>query len=193
MMDIILLAIVAGVFGIIGAVAGVVVAERMARQREERAEQKQVVAVRTLLTLEIDKNLALLREFWERASEPQEDEAALDPDSLHLRLASRLAYLPLPVWSNNAFESQLPIFPLALSEEEIRQVYDLRSGLENISDFYSKIATIERPQGGFRSTTPQMVVGQIEQESFKKKMSALWQGLEKSVNRILEKGNPLKG
>lgn len=135
-------------------------------------QTKQENLVRTLLSVEIDQNLNALRKFWERANKPQEHEAHYDLDTLHLRLASRLADLRRPHWNNSILESQLLMLPHALSEGEIRRVYDLRDEIGAIADFYSKIVGSD-----FRND--------------KVRILAFWQELDELVNQVLEKGNPL--
>ena len=57
----------AGVFG--GVVLGWWLNELSTRRREEQAEKRQDQNVRTIVSLEIDRNLALLSEFWTKLKE----------------------------------------------------------------------------------------------------------------------------
>ena len=80
--------------------------------------------VRLLLALEIEQNLALLGDYWHNVSlSPDEDEEDGPPKEKEVeadRLARRAVEIPLPVLSDNAFNSQLAVLPKALDETEIR-------------------------------------------------------------------------
>jgi len=88
-----------GVIGtMIGTILGFVLSEWAARQREKSTEKRQTRTVRTMLSLEIDQNLNLLRDFWSKVR--QVDESEQDPNLARSRLARRMIELPLPHWSH---------------------------------------------------------------------------------------------
>jgi hypothetical protein len=181
---------------IIGAILGFRLSERATRQREERTEKRQAGAIRTLLRLEIDQNLALLRDFWSEVN--QVDESEEDPDLARLRLARRMVGLPVPHWCHTMWKSQTPLLVVALSEEEIKQVHNLHIGLDAIAAIHSKLSALESEQReelrAARNETGMVPMSKAMglSQSFNRNAPGLWMECERIVREVLDKGNPLR-
>jgi hypothetical protein len=57
-------------FTILGTFIGFVLSEWAAKRREDRNEKKQAQSVRAIVSLEIDRNLGLLQDFWLQVNQP---------------------------------------------------------------------------------------------------------------------------
>ena len=105
--------------GIIGTLLGVILGFFLNQLIPSKIqERKQRRSVRALLSLEIDQNLDLLRELWNKANQVKESD-----QNPNLSKARRLVEMSLPLWSHKAWESQIPLLAIALSEKEIKQVH----------------------------------------------------------------------
>lgn len=184
------------IFTIIGTILGFALNEIATRLREGRTEKRQIRAVRTMLSLEIDQNFALLRDFWSKVN--QVDESEQDPDLARLRLARRLIELPLPHWSHKIWESQMPLLATALREEEIRQVHELHNRLDTITAIRSTLSALEsEQQEDWRAArtesggVPRSVAFGLSRK-FDENAPGLWMECERVVHEVLDKGNPLR-
>ncbi|MBC8264298.1 MAG: hypothetical protein H8E47_09275 [Anaerolineales bacterium] len=186
-----------GVIGtIIGTILGFMLSEWATRQREERTEKRQTRAIHTMLRLEIDQNLALLRDFWSKVN--QVDESEQDPNLACLHLARRMVGLPVPHWCHTMWKSQTPLLVVALSEEEIKQVHDLHNRLDAIAAIHSKLSALRSEQREeSRATGTKMDIMQTwaaigRSKEFSRNALGLWMECERIVRKVLDKGNPLQ-
>ncbi|MGR3309264.1 MAG: hypothetical protein ACUZ77_00670 [Candidatus Brocadiales bacterium] len=168
---------------IIGTILGFGLNEITRLFREKRTEKKQAQAVRTLLSLEIDQNLALLRDFLGKVKHV--DMSKEKPVPRPLIMAQRLIELPLPCWSHKMWESQMPLLATALNEEEIRQVHLHHSKLDTITDIRTKLYEEVKP----------LRDGEIsEWASYRlsEKVPPLWEECERIVSKLFALKNPLQ-
>lgn len=185
---------------IIGVIFGFTLNEVATRWREKRTERRQIRSVRALLRLEIDQNLALLRDFWTKVSDVGESERdrEQDPDKLRSRLARRLLSFPFPRWSRQMWESQVPLLAIALSEAEIKQVQYLHGQLDrttSICTTLSALASEEHEDQRAAGTAPGHGVRGafvfIASRNFHREAPGLYREIEQIVEDVLGKGNPL--
>jgi len=179
---------------LIGTILGFALNELATRLRENRTERKEARAVRTLLSLEIDQNIALLKEWWGEVTEADSPEE--DPDHYRRVVANRLIELPLPSWSHKMWESQTLLLPVALKREEIMQVYDIHSGLDRLAAIRSALVAAQREQQeDWRSARGESGGASLLGLSLRFYHIApqLWPECERIVNELLAKGNPLAG
>lgn len=197
-----------GVVGIvIGTILGFVLNEIARWWREKRAEKKQIRAVRTMLSLEIDQNLALLRDFWSKTKDVDLPEDK--PDRHNLILVRRLSESPLPLWSHKMWESQMPLLATALSEEEIKQVHRHHNKLDAITAIRTQLSTLKEERHQYsmlqheKSKSTEPLTRGMEQvrshfskrkleKEFCEKASLLWEGCEQIVGDLKHLGNPLQ-
>jgi hypothetical protein len=108
---------------------------RALRRRDQEIERRQIMAVRILLRLEIDRNLELLRDFWREAE-------SRFPG--HHYLAVGLQDTPLPQLSHARWENHMAqsLLPAALSAEEIRAIYELYSRLDTIVAIWNRLLAL---------------------------------------------------
>jgi hypothetical protein len=176
-----------GVFGaIIGAIFGFLLSEL----RQWTTEGKQADRVRTMLKLEIEQNLFLLREFWSKASQA---ELLPEPD---FNIAQSFLAISLPQWSRRVWESQVSLLPVALSEEEIKQIHSLYNRLDQIKEKSSQLFDLvsripSEIEWGSNLREAAKTSSQVERDW--KTMLKGWKELEKVVQVVLDSCNPILG
>jgi hypothetical protein len=160
--------------------------------QEIRAEKRQARAVRTLLSLEIDQNLEILRDFWNKMKGVDDSGQSTSKD--YLRLALRLIELPLPNWSHKAWESQMSLLVRALKDQEIKQVHNFHTQLDAISGIRSTLLALN--VGNREEASPALLLqsglANWFTKAFEPKASQLGEECEQIVRALLDKGNPLK-
>ena len=179
-------ALIATVGTIIGTILGFFLSEWSTKRREDRNEKKQAQSVRTLVSLEIDRNLNLLRDYW-----PQVEQAA-DPndgaEGRKVKFARRFVELAFPEWKREILDSQLSLLATALHEQEVVQVFQ----------FYDRISKVEALRNGL------VLAAQEDKEdqrspvrnsyglpmAFSKRALMYWDECEDIVAQLLGKGNP---
>lgn len=113
-----------GIFGIGGAVVGSIVAfllaERAAKNREERADKRQRDSIRLILGVEVDHNLTAFRAYWKIRQ--GHDRNGTDWARLLVRNSP-------PAWSTSVWEALAPSMPIGMSADEIALVNGIDSGL----------------------------------------------------------------
>lgn len=141
---------------LIGAVAGVVVwlfswlwilwTERRARGR-----------IQTLIRIEIEGNLAALREF--RASVEKQVTFWNAKHMVGAQRGDALSSIPLPTFSQRIWESLTPSLPVGLTVDEIRAVYRFYSDLEELK----RLKSISRdPQSEWKDEIERIMNGLLE-------------------------------
>jgi len=182
------------IVGLVGIVLGFALSELATRWREDRTQKRQARACRTLLSLETDQNLALLREWW---SEVTDIDSSLpqDPHHHYLVLASRLIELPLPSWSHKMWESQSQFLAIALNHEEIRQLSEIHGGIDTIEAIHSALTAAytqeQEALRSVRSNTGSAILPFGLPLRFTAAAPQLWTECERAVSELLARGNPL--
>jgi hypothetical protein len=183
--------IIIAIVGIIGALAGTYLgyflSERATRERQERADKEQAQAVRTLLEIEITYNLARLRDFWDKVNQPDTE---TDSFMVALNKAIRLMRLPTPNWSHRAWESQMPLLPMALKDEKlIREIHAHHAIIFTLDAIHNKLSLLkieqDREMGMTRDNPFPAAV-------FQRNAPNLMTEYEAGVSKLIERGNPLE-
>lgn len=177
------------------------------------SSKKEKKLIRLLVTLEIDQNLALLKDYWQNVSLPpdegdEDDEddgvsiktkrkqnipTELEPE----RLARRAAEIPLPVLSNRAFDSQLSALPKALDEAEISQTWHVYEEIEQVKALHSWLLEIAKTSvvgtENFFPSASRAIRSEkgLLAMTFKTKKIAAIFDLRKTIQLLLNTGNPL--
>ena len=113
---------------IIGVVIGYLLGllEKLVSDRHK--SQRTSRNVRTLLSIEIDTDLLLLRDFWQAVvkEEPIDDN---DSQAAYLHSQSFIS-IPFPGVTDIAFRSQLTELPSAFTAQEIKAVYGFHNTID---------------------------------------------------------------
>ncbi|MDX6498102.1 MAG: hypothetical protein QOG23_1362 [Blastocatellia bacterium] len=157
---------------------------------------------RLLVALEINQNLALLRDYWHNVALPpnvETDKArgvTRVPEIEADRLARRAVEIPLPVMSNKALNSQLAVLPKALDEKTIRLTWHLYEQLDQVVALHAWLVEImsnsSDEEEEFPSASRAIRVDGLESMTFRTKTAGAIFDLRTTVQKLLKAGNPLK-
>lgn len=126
-MDLILV-FVGGLMSLAGTYLGFVLSERAAQAREQRENQETVRSVRTVIRIEINRNLERIDSFLDELSQREQQ---LPGDERGKRDA--LKGVSLIHSSGSIWETQIPFAARALTQEEIEAVLDFYTALSGLS------------------------------------------------------------
>lgn len=167
------------------------------------SSRKEKRLIRLLVALEINQNLALLRDYWHNVALPPDDEETDKargvkrvPEIEADRLARRAVEIPLPVLSNKALNSQLANLPKALDEEKIKLTWHVYEQLDQVQALHVWLVEImsnsSDEEEEFPSASRAIRVDGIESMTFKTKKSGAIFDLRTTVQKLLKAGNPIK-
>jgi hypothetical protein len=158
--------------------------------------------IRLLVALEINQNLALLRDYWHNVALPPDEETdeargvtratEIEAD----RLARRAVEILLPVMSNKALSSQLAVLPKALDEQTIALTWHVCKQLDQVMALRAWLVEMmsnsSADEDEFPSASRASRTDGVESMTFKTKKSGAIFDLRTTVQRLLKAGNPLK-
>jgi hypothetical protein len=127
------------------------------------------------------------------------DEPDKEPRSRKRQPAREFIAVPLPPFSREAFQSQLPLLAKALCEKEIVVAFDFHDRLKQLEATRAELIVAEREQRGeYRAATVSAhpIIGLRELRScpptpFDDMAIAVWDECELIVTQLLTEGNPL--
>ncbi len=165
------------------------------------SSRKENRLIRLLVALEINQNLALLRDYWHNVTLPPDEEmdrargVTRVPEIEADRLARRAVEIPLPVLSNKALNSQLAGLPKALDEKTIKLTWHVYEQLNQVEALHAWLVEIMSSSSDeeeeFPSASPAIRVDGVESMTFKTKKSGAIFDLRTTVQKLLKAGNPL--
>jgi hypothetical protein len=154
--------------------------------------RRQAAAVRTMIRLELARNVQALETFWnlippyvepEKRGEDEED-FHFDIWTIRLRRAEAFVRSPLPRLSRVAWEGQVAAIPEALTGEEIERVDGFYGAIDAILAIRTTLTRAadadERKGGGLH--------GSANEPTVNEQIGKLWPRLEQTVATALEKG-----
>ena len=180
---------------VLGTISGVITGFLLNEINTRRKEKRQIQSVRMLISLEIDKNIEMLYDLWDKVNK-------IDPDNENEDKMTNSEYklinLPSTYWKNESWKSQISFLPIALNKDEIRKVNDFYDDIENIKSIQlSLLSLAEEDAKGWRAVNSKhgMFISYkdlpVFPEAFKQRAPALWAEFEKITLKLLENRNPL--
>jgi hypothetical protein len=156
------------------------------RRRVADVEAEQAKTVRTLISLEVDHNLRILRDFWNSVNDVDNKER--DAREAGFRLAGRLIELPAPTWSHKVWESQLGQLVQALGPELIRQVHDFHASLDRITSMREGLIALREDERQEMMSPDRVILPALK---FQRRAPLVMEQWQRLVQNILDTGNPL--
>jgi hypothetical protein len=183
------------------------------------ASRREKRLTRLLVALEVTHDLKLLGDYWENVALPsdeelqddggQDDETAAQAEHGQVirrskrpheteadRLARRAVEIPLPVLSVRAMDSQLAALPRALAESQIRDVWRFYEDLAQVQALHLWLVQVsgapEAGMGGFPSASRAVKSEKLISATFTTKKGAVIFDLRRTIQSLLEKGNPVE-
>ncbi len=198
--------VVAAIIAVVGSIIGAMLGARegakatlqataaFSRQREEHER----ASVRLLLRLEIDHNLASLRdlrsEIFTAAIRNPSGEAG-DPENATLTwdyYARALARVAMPAWTRQAWDSMTALLSPALHPKEIERANHLYGQLETISGIRAQITAManERPYM-VETGIPGFGLRSVDPMTFYEYAPGLASEVDRIILALLASGNPI--
>jgi len=183
----------------IAALFAVFLTDRLNKRRERKSRDEQIHSVRILIGLEIEKNLETLSELCINVNNLNGDDL-LDKDDHEdynkINLAYKLLDLTLPPLTNESWKSQLSFVPIALSENEIKNVNSFYTDLYTIKSIYASLLSVfNQHQENFNvdqlRPKDKFSFIQFSRNVFNESAPSLWEKFEKITRKLLKNGNPI--
>jgi hypothetical protein len=189
---------VATINTVIGAVLGFFISEL----RQWLDEGKQAKRVRSMLKLEIDQNITLLRgtcEHWNKANQVYKTTQRV------YNLCQSLRAVPLPQWLCRVWNSQVSLLVIACNEEENRQIDNLYSQMNQITNITNQLSVLisdllsldvpesyESPLDLDSEAKQKYDQDKPKQRRILSQISELLRNRQTIANNIIDIGNPLQ-
>lgn len=161
-------------------------------RRDKRRKRRKINSTRTLISLENDKNMELLKDFWYKLNKGEESEAV--GDELKIILAHRLFKMPMPSWNEIMWKNQASLLAITFSDKEIISISSFNNCLELLKSIYSKLIDLDAKDREYNSryaSNGDKISSLPCSNRFKEEAPGLWDEFEKITLTLLENGNPL--
>ncbi len=177
---------------ILGVIMGLASSEISNLRRDRRSKRRKINSTRTLISLENERNMELLKDFWFKLNKTEEDET--DDGELKIILAHRLIKMPMPSWNDLMWRKQASFLPITFSDKEIIAISSFNNCLELLKSIYSKLIDLDTKDREYNSTYASSGVklsSLPRSNRFHEEAPGLWDEFEKITIKIIENGNPL--
>ncbi len=177
---------------IIGVVMGLATSEISNLRRDRRKKNRKINSTRTLISLENDRNIELLKDFWYKLNKEEETEAI--GDELKIFLAHRLIKMPMPSWNEVMWRNQASLLAITFSDKEIISISSFNNCLEILKSIYTKMIDLDTKDREFNSTyasSGAKLSSLPRSNRFKEEAPGMWDEFEEITLNLLENGNPL--
>jgi hypothetical protein len=161
-------------------------------RRDKKAKRRKINSTRTLISLENERNLELLKEFWYKLNISDEDEAGEDVSKIDA--AHRLIKMPMPCWDNFMWRKQASLLTITFKDKEIIAISSFNNFLESIKSIYSKLLDLDAKDREFNSTYASSGAELSllpRSDRFKEEAPGLWDEFEEIAVGLIKNGNPL--
>ena len=178
---------------ILGVVMGLASSEISNWRRDRRKKNRKINSTRTLISLENDRNIELLKDFWYKLNKEEETEGI--GDEYKINLAHRLIKMPMPSWNEVMWRNQASLLAITFSDKEIIAISSFNNCLELLKSIYSKLIDLDTKDREYNSTyasSGAKLSSLPSSNRFKEEAPGLWDEFEEITLNLLEKGNPLK-
>jgi hypothetical protein len=177
---------------ILGVVMGLATSEISNLRRDRRKKNRKINSTRTLISLENDRNIELLKDFWYKLNKEEETEAI--GDELKIFLAHRLIKMPMPSWNEVMWRNQASLLAITFSDKEIISISSFNNCLEILKSIYTKMIDLDTKDREFNSTyasSGAKLSSLPRSNRFKEEAPVMWDEFEEITLNLLENGNPL--
>ena len=177
---------------VLGVVMGLGSSELSNWRRDKKAKRRKINSTRTLISLENERNLELLKEFWYKLNISDEDEAGEDVSKIDA--AHRLIKMPMPCWDNFMWRKQASLLTITFKDKEIMAISSFNNFLESIKSIYSKLLDLDAKDREFNSTyaSSGAELSLLPRSNrFKEEAPGLWDEFEEIAVGLIKDGNPL--
>jgi hypothetical protein len=183
---------------VIGGIFGFILSELSATRREMREERKRAESVRTILSIEIERNLSMIRDFREKIMVNMSGDDERD-ERTKRDLARRFVDVPLLGIRRAALDAQMPLLSSALNRTDIIEVFQFYERVSHLDTMRRELSHAltdqQHEQSNFQKSlnTPMQQGGvpYSPRRPFDNKAVELWDDIEATMDALLNKGNPI--
>ena len=177
---------------ILGVVMGLASSEVSNWRRDRRSKKRKINSTRTLISLENERNIELLKEFWYKLNKNEENEVEID--ELKINLAHRLIKMPMPSWNDIMWRKQASLLAITFRDKEIIAISSFNNCLDVLKSIISKLIDLDTKDREYNITyaASGVKLSSIPRSNrFNEEAPSLWDEFEEISLKLIEKGNPL--
>jgi hypothetical protein len=177
---------------ILGVVMGLATSEISNLRRDRRSKRRKINSTRTLISLENDRNMELLKDFWYKLN--KDDETQIIGDEFNILQAHRLIKMPMPSWNEIMWRNQASLLAITFSDKEIISISSFNNCLELLKSIYSKLIDLDTKDREYNSayaSSGAKLSTLPSSHRFKEEAPGLWNEFEEITLKLVENGNPL--
>lgn len=177
---------------IVGVVMGLGSSELSNWRRDKKAKRRKINSTRTLISLENERNLELLKEFWYKLNKSEEDEVSEDESPIDI--VHRLIKMPMPCWDDFMWKKQASLLTITFKDKEIVAISSFNNSLESLKSIYSKLVDLDAKDREFNSAYASRgaeMSSLPHSNRFKEEAPGLWDEFEEITSCLIKNGNPL--
>ena len=177
---------------VLGVVMGLGSRELSDWHKAKKSKRRKINSTRTLILLENERNLELLKEFWYKLNKSDENEE--DTVESKIDIAHRLIKMPMPCLDNFMWRKHASLLTITFKDKEIVNISSFNHCLESLKSIYSKLVDLDAKDREFNSA---YASGGVELSSinrstrFKEEAPGLWDEFEEITLGLIRKGNPM--
>lgn len=178
----------------LGVILGLASSEFSFWRRDKKKKTRKINSTRTLISLENDRNRELLKEFWYKLNDNEDNEIEAD-DEEKIASAHRLIKMPIPAWNNTMWSKQAQFLAITFTEKEILSISSYNNCFQMLKSIYTKLVDLDNKDREYNSTYAGSGVDLAmlpRSERFREEAPCLWDEFENITLNLIEKGNPLK-
>lgn len=174
---------------ILGVVMGLGSSELSNWRRDKKTKRRKINSTRTLISLENERNIELLKDFWYKLNQSDEDE-----EESKIALSHKLIKMPMPCWDNFMWRKQASLLTITFRDKEIAAISSFNNSLEVLKSIYSKLIYLDAKDREFNSTyaSSGIKLSSLPRSTrFKEEAPGLWDEFEEITSELIKNGNPL--
>ena len=160
-------------------------------RRDRRTKNRKINSTRTLIFLENERNMELLKDFWYKLNN---EEVYIQEDEFKIKMAHRLIKMPMPSWNEIMWKNQASLLAITFRDTEIIAISSFNNCLEVLRSIYSKLIDLDAKDRDYNSTYGSSGVelsALPKSTRFHEEAPGLWDEFEKITLKLIENGNPL--
>jgi hypothetical protein len=161
-------------------------------RRDRRTKKRKINSTRTLIFLENERNLELLKDFWYKLNKDEEYETG--EDEFKINMAHRLIKTPMPSWNEIMWRNQASLLAITFRDKEIIAISSLNNCLEVLRSIYIKLIDLDTKDREYNSTYGSSgveITSLPKSTRFHEEAPGLWDEYEQITVKLIENGNPL--
>lgn len=178
---------------VLGVVMGLASSELSGWRRDKKAKKRKINSTRTLISLENERNLELLKDFWYKLNKTEENGIA-EGDEFKINIAHRLIKMPIPSWNDTMWSKQASLLAITFKDKEIISVSSFNNCLEILRSIYSKLVDLDTKDREYNSayaSSGAKLSSLPCSNRFHEEAPGMWDEFEDIAVNLIEKGNPL--